>query len=152
MEVIYTVPPNTNVVTYASWAAAHNLFGANGAAAADPDGDGVSNLAEFAYNMDPNVYDPYPLKPGGKVGLPAPYLVAVSGGSALDIEFVRRKAAAAAGLSYTVLFSGDLAGPWVAGFPPIVTSIDADWERVRVHDTRIPNARRFGKVVLTLQP
>jgi hypothetical protein len=152
LEIIYTVPPNTNVVTFASWAAAHNLFGADAAPAADPDHDGVSNLAEFAYNMDPNAYDPYPLKPGGRAGLPVPYFVVVTGGGVLDLEFVRRKAAAAAGLTYTVQFAPEINGPWAAGFGPVVTSIDPDWERVRVRDTRVPGARRFGKVVLTLQP
>jgi hypothetical protein len=102
--------------------------------------------------MDPNVYDPFPLKPGGRAGLPVAYLVAVTGGNVLDLEYVRRKAAPAAGLTYTVQFAGELNGPWGAGFPPTVTSIDADWERVRVRDTRVPNARRFGKVVLSLQP
>src|SRR5205814_7777759 len=104
----------------------------------DPDNDGVSNLAEFAYNMDPNVPDPFPLKPGGRAGLPVAMLVSVSGGVVLDLEYVRRKAAAAAGLTYTPQFSGEITGPWAAGFAPTVTSIDADWERVHVRDTRIP--------------
>ena len=151
LEIVYTIPPDTNVFTYAVWAAAHNLTGPNSDPAADPDHDGVPNLTEFAYNMDPNVADPFPLKPGGKAGLPAPYLVPVTGGNALEVEFIRRKAAAAAGLTYTAQFTSDITGAWVNGFAPTVTSIDADWERVRMRDSRVPMARRFGKVVLGLQ-
>jgi len=70
----------------------------------------------------------------------------------LEVEFPRRKGPNAAGLTYTVQFSGDLTA-WSAGIPSNVTSLNADWDRVRVRDgVSGPNASRFGRVVLTLQP
>ncbi len=44
-------------VNFDSWASAHSLSGANAALTADPDGDGLSNLAEYAFGRDPNAAD-----------------------------------------------------------------------------------------------
>lgn len=45
-----TAAPQDN---YASWAAQHNV----GAVAADDDGDGLNNLVEYAFNLDPQTPD-----------------------------------------------------------------------------------------------
>jgi polygalacturonase len=51
--------PATLVVTQAftSWAAAAGLTGTNAAAAADPDGDGIANFAEYALALAPRTPD-----------------------------------------------------------------------------------------------
>jgi hypothetical protein len=147
LEIIYTLPSTP----YTTWAASNNLVGGDTAPAADPDHDGVSNLLEFAYNMNPNVADAAPVSPAGTAGLPAAHYLTVSNGI-LEIEFLRRKGTTAAGLTYTAQFTDSLGNTWVNGLAPVVTSINADWERVKVRDSVVgPNARRFGKVVVALQ-
>ena len=148
LEIVYSIP----LSPYAAWALAHGLSGANNPPVADPDNDGANNLTEFAYNLNPLLPDAAPIAPGGTNGLPAArYLPDVSGG-VLEVEFPRRKGPNAVGLTYTVQFSGNLA-VWSPGLAPTVTSLNSEWDRVRVRDAVIgPNASRFGRVVLTLQP
>jgi hypothetical protein len=147
LEIIYSLP----LTPYTAWASSNNLSGANSAPAADPDQDGASNLSEFAYNLNPRVVDARPVAANGTSGLPAAHYLPESGGI-LEVEFLRRKGASAAGLTYAAQFSDDLLSPWVDGQTPTVTSINANWERVRVREAGSgPNARRFGRVVVTLQ-
>ncbi len=149
LEITYSLPLNP----YAAWALAKGLNSTNQAPAADPDHDGASNLAEFSYNLNPLVADARPISSSGTNGLPrAEYLPTVSGGM-LEIEFVRRKGPTAEGLSYVIQFSDDLSNSWGEGQLPVVTAINAEWERVRVRDSiGGPRPARFGKVVITLQP
>jgi hypothetical protein len=145
LEIIYTVP----LTPYEAWAASYNLTGANSAPTADPDRDGASNLAEFAYNMNPRSRDARPVTPTGTSGLPAAYYLPESGGI-LEIEFLRRTGST--GLTYAAQFSDNVLDSWADGQTPIVTSINADWERVRVREAGSgPNARRFGRIVVTLE-
>jgi hypothetical protein len=147
LEIVYSLP-NT---PYNAWAGSNNLTGANAAPAADPDHDGVSNLLEFAYNLNPKVADAFPVLPNGTAGLPAAHYLTTSGG-VLEIQFLRRKGTTAAGLTYTAQFTDALGNAWVNGQAPVVTSINADWERVTVRDSVAgPNPHRFGKVVVGLQ-
>jgi hypothetical protein len=44
-----------------SWATGYSLSGSNATAAADPDGDGVSNLIEFALGGNPSAPGQFPL-------------------------------------------------------------------------------------------
>src|SRR6266540_222571 len=148
LEIVYFVP----LSPYAAWALARGLTGANNSPAADPDNDRANNLTEFAYNLNPLLADAAPIAPNGTNGLPAArYLSNVSGG-VLEVEFPRRKGTNAAGLTYTVEFSGDLT-TWSAGLAPTVTSLNPDWDRVRVRDSAMgPNSSRFARVSLTFQP
>jgi phosphatidylinositol-3-phosphatase len=149
LEITYSLP----LSPYAAWALANGLTPANNAPDADPDHDGALNLAEFAYNLNPLVSDAQPVAPGGTNGLPAARFLADVSGGVLEIEFIRRKGATAAGLSYASEFSAEVIGGWVSGQAPVVTSLNADWERVLVRDSASgPNPRRFGKVVVTLDP
>lgn len=50
--LVFTGAPST--ATYADWAAAHGLAGVGAEPEADPDGDGVSNLAKFRLGGIPN--------------------------------------------------------------------------------------------------
>jgi hypothetical protein len=148
LEIIYSLP----LTPYVAWASSNNLSGASSAPTADPDHDGASNLSEFAFNMNPRVADAIPVTSNGTSGLPAAHYLPESDG-VLEVEFIRRKAAAAAGLSYVVQFSDHLENSWADGRAPTVTSINAAWERVRVREAGSgPSPQRLGKVVVSLGP
>ncbi len=122
---------------------------------ADPDGDGVSNLLEFAFNLDPTFTEPAVMIAGtGLRGLPLVETTTVAAGDTrLTVEFVRRTAASGSGLTYAVQFATDLAaGNWQTGGTESVTAINARWERVKVTDG-VPMGtgavRRFARVAVT---
>ena len=124
---------------------------------ADPDGDGVANLLEFAFNLDPTFAEPAVMIAGtGTRGLPLVRLETVAeGDQRLTVEFVRRTAASGSGLTYAVQFATDLAaGDWQAGGTESVTAINARWERVKVTDTVSAGgsgaAARFARVAVTM--
>jgi hypothetical protein len=148
LEIVYSLPGTP----YLNWALAKNLTGANSAPDADPDQDGADNLAEFAYNLNPLASDALPLASGHTNGLPvARYLPNLLNGI-LEVQFVRRKGPTATGLTYAIQFSGDFS-LWSSGFAPAITSLGPDWERVTVRDSLPgPNAGRFARLLLTLQP
>lgn len=147
LEIIYSIP-----TPYSIWAAARGLTGGNNAYHADPDHDGADNLAEFSYNLHPLVADAWPVRAAGTNGLPAAKFLSNVSNGILEVDFIRRKGANAAGLSYTIQFSGDLTS-WSAGQSPVITSLNADWERVTVRDAVTgPHSSRFARVVLALQP
>ncbi len=104
---------------------------------ADPDGDGVPNLLEFAFNLDPTFPGPVVMTAGtGLRGLPLiqPETVAASD-RRLTVEFVRRTASSMSGVTYAVQFTSDLGGGWQTGGTESVTAINERWERVKVTDT-----------------
>ena len=124
---------------------------------ADPDGDGVENLLEFAFNLDPTFAEPAVMVAGtGLRGLPLVRLETVAeGDQRLTVEFVRRTAGSGSGLTYTVQFATDLAaGNWQTGGTESVTAINARWERVKVTDTMSAGgggaAARFARVAVAV--
>ena len=149
LEIVYSVPTTS---AYAIWAAARGLTSGNNAPNANPDLDRADNLAEFAFNLNPLLDDSQPITPATTNGLPAArYLANVSNGI-LEVEFPRRRGPTAVGLTYTVQFSSDLV-TWSAGQTPVLSSINADWDRMTVRDALVgPNPNRFARVTLTLQP
>ena len=91
-------------------------FGESGsqtAAGADADSDGLSNLLEYAFGMNPRQGSRGMLQWSGsnllEPGVPTPYASGTAGSFNYYAVFARRKDFAAAGLTYTVEFSGDLA-------------------------------------------
>jgi hypothetical protein len=147
LEVTFSIPLTAPYVT---WAGSKNLNTQIDAPDADPDNDGVPNLGEFAYNLNPLVLDNAPLPANGTAGLPVGrYLQGVSGGI-LEVEFIRRTGATAAGLTYTVQFSSDLVH-WSNGLAPAISSIGTDWQRVTQRDSVSgPNLHRFARIVVGL--
>ena len=106
-------------------------------ALADPDADGLSNLQEYAFNLDPRTPD--------RVGKP-------SGGVADGyLILTYRQAKAAADVTFTVEVSGDLA-TWQSG-PASTTQVsavdlDANTRQVTVRDN-VPTgsaAQRFMRL------
>ncbi len=104
---------------------------------ADPDHDGISNLLEYAFGMDPTRSD--------VSNLP---MVSMQNGY-LTISFVQR--VAPTDLTYTVEVSGDM-GTWSSGSSYTTqvsaTSIDAATQRVVVRDNTLASAAatRFIRV------
>ncbi len=101
---------------------------------ADFDADSISNLLEFALNLEPGFNVQTTMTPAtGLGGLPHVRLENISGSDHLTIEFVRRSAASGSGLTYTPQFSSDL-DDWQAVGSVTITAINPRWERVKVVD------------------
>ncbi len=148
LEITWSLPGNA----YTTWAAANGLTAANNGMLLDPEKDGAVNLFEFAFNLNPLLNDAKEATPASLAGLPFGNTVAIPGGRALEMTFLRRKAPTGTGLSYTAQFSSNLRA-WTGGLTPTVTSVNADWERVTVRDSAAANStRRFGRVLLTFTP
>lgn len=116
----------------------------------DADSDGVLDIYEYAYNMNPNSNDVHQLIPiTGTSGLPA-YEIDTSADPVFNVIYLRRRNAL--DLAYNVEFTSNLiSNDWVvASDPGTIASIDAGWEQVKVGDTDAPpNAtNRFGRVRL----
>jgi hypothetical protein len=84
---------------------------------ANPDADGLTNFQEYAFGLDPSQGFGGVLRWSGsnllERGVPTPFASGTAGSFTFRAVFARRKDFAAAGLSYTVEFSGDL-GTWRA--------------------------------------
>ncbi len=120
---------------------------------ADFDGDGISNLLEFALNLDPTFREIAAMEPGtGLRGLPALSLATVDGNTRLTLEFVRRTSTSGAGLTYTPQFSSDLLDWQSGGGTETVTPINPRWERVKVVDflSTLEAPKRFARLCVTL--
>ena len=126
---------------------------------ADPDQDGIANLLEFAFNLDPTFAEPVTMTAAtGLRGLPLirPEAVAAND-SRLTVEFVRRTTASGSGLSYTVQFASVLTGSgddWQdSDGQETVTAINDRWERVKATDVVSINSThpaRFARVAVSL--
>ena len=124
---------------------------------ADPDGDGVPNLLEYAFNLDPTYPEPVVMTAGtGLRGLPLVRLETVApSDQRLTVEFVRRTAASGSGVTYAAQFTsglGPAAGGWRTGGTESVTAINERWERVKVTDDTSSGKAgraRFARVVVS---
>ena len=135
---------------YGTWQTAHFSAAelanpAVGGDGADPDGDGITNLLEYALNLDPRT--------AGTQGLPTVGGTAVGGGQYLTLTY--RQVIGAADISYVPQVSGDLVN-WNAGtgyLAPVSTTPNTDGltQTVVVRDlTPINGAnRRFARLLVT---
>ena len=124
-----------------AWRYASFATYANSSTSADhasPNGDGVTNLQKFAFNLPANSVTS--LAAGGTAGLPA---IIRSGPGQYFYQFVRRRSATSPGIDYWVESSTDF-----KTFAPqslsaaVVDSIDSTWERVRIPVNPLSDARR----------
>ena len=113
-------------------------------------GDGVTNLLKFAFNLNPNIHDIRRLTVGSNnnPGLPGTTLIA---GNKLRIEFIRRKSTTNPGITYTPQFCSN-PSTWTDATIINTVSIDTTWERVVVDDPAPTGARRFGRVAVIQSP
>lgn len=134
--------------TMESWAESFGLTGDDALPTADGDGDQISLLEEYAYNLDPTAFDQQLLTPGsGTSGLPSMRLV----GDRLQIEFLRRRSDP--NLTYTPQFGATLPDGFSdATEPEVVSHIDLNFERVIVQDsaTTATHGVRFVRSLLEL--
>jgi pectin methylesterase-like acyl-CoA thioesterase len=120
----------------------------NAADTADPDGDGVTNLMEFAIGSDPtsggsgsgSLQYSGTFAGGGtlvSVGLPITMIETIVTGADMRAVYSRRKDYAAAGLTITPQFSNDLMTWEASPAAPVVLADDGTREVVSVTYTRI---------------
>jgi hypothetical protein len=114
--------------------------------AADPDGDGLANLAEFALDRNP-------LAPDAGAATPTA-IQNISGTDYLTITFRRRSPAL--DLVYAVQSSGDLTGAWSADAVQIGAAVDnGDGTETVAYRDSVPassGSRRFLRVLVTRTP
>ena len=113
-------------------------------------------MLEYAFNLNPVAADFKILEEGNGIsGLPLVRLVTSGENWVLQIEYVRRKAETNPQISYFPEFSNSLtSGEWDAPLTAeVVTSIDAEWERVVVSDflDTSTSISRFGRVRVEVQ-
>lgn len=148
LEIVYSLP----LSPYDAWAAAHGLISADQEPLADPDQDGVNNLAEFAYNLNPSQADSHAAFPPATNGLPAGVFTSIDGESGFQVQFVRRQNFDMVGLDYSIAFSPDLIH-WSPEQVAETEPLDSNWERVRVHPSSASaGSTLFCRILLTLRP
>lgn len=113
---------------------------------ADPNRNGIPNLIEFAFNMNPKSTS-YP-RLGHPTGTPGMPYISRNGSGFLVIEYIRRMASGNPGITYAVEFAGSSSGPRTVQPAESVSFIDTTFERVTVTDTAV-SAQRFSRVRVT---
>ncbi len=119
---------------YFPWAANAGLSASQQATTADPDGDGLTNFAEYAFGLDPVVSDASRSGTDTVPGLPAAFVfTAPDGTSFLELRFWRRSAMAASVETATqpsgTALLGDSAGWILATNVPTITNQPGGWVR-----------------------
>ena len=122
--------------------------------AADPDKDGIANLAEYAFNLPPLMSDLHQVTPGSGVdGLPRISVIQVGGQPRLRFEYLRLHSG---GITYIPQAGDAMAasgpGSWeLLSGVPVVTAINAQWDRVVVEDVAgTGHPKRMGRVQITM--
>lgn len=148
LEIVSSLP----LSPYDEWASAHGLISADREPLADPDQDGVNNLAEFAYNLNPSRADSHAAFPPAANGLPVGVFTSIDGESGFQVQFVRRQNFAMVGLDYSIAFSPDLIH-WSPEQLAETEPLDSNWERVRVRPSSASAGNTlFCRILLTLRP
>jgi hypothetical protein len=97
---------------FSSWAGTSGLTDDDAASSANPDGDSLTNLQEFAFGMNPSspTLTPLTYAPGSTAnsGLPILENTGTTQSPIYRAVFARRKDYETAGLSYRVEFSANL--------------------------------------------
>lgn len=113
---------------------------------ADPDADGLTNFQEYAFGTNPSLGAGGVLRWSGsnllERGVPTPFASGTAGTFTFRAVFARRKDFAAAGLSYTVEFSGDLSTWRASTATPSVLAEDDEMQAVSVPYPFFVNGRK----------
>lgn len=134
--------PDLGAYEYSAFTAwQQDQFGANAendlvsGETADPDGDGLNNLVEYAFDLDPNV--------PSLAGLPGPVVLSANGLDRFAIQFHRRPVPC--GLTYLTSVTDDFETWWpgceYSDTGSILTTTytsdasDANWTRVQLNDS-----------------
>ena len=132
------------------WRKTHfDQIGNTGIAAdlADPDDDGIANLLERAFNLDPIDPDNSILPANnGTTGMPRITHSVGPAGNILTLQYLRRVSATNQDLTYVPQVSSDLASWSAPSEFETVESIDGEWERVTIQDRASGTTKRFARV------
>jgi len=144
----------TGAAQFAAWQLV--TFGSStepeAAAAADPDGDGVSNLLEFMFNLNPlSAGTPVVEAGSGGSGLPLIREETLGNERFLTVEYIRRKNSG----PQTVQDTANLQTWTAAAFSPLGDPVPVSpvYERVklRVDPAVVPGPARFVRLFITVQ-
>ena len=134
---------------FSDWQTANSLSGNDANPLADVDLDGVLNLLEFAFNLNPKSSN-IPTSPSGSEGrLPVAKTTGSGASRRLVVEFLRRQNS---GLTYQARFSDDLV-IWEDGTAtPSVLDLGGGWELVTWpdHNTLGSKQSRQASVKVTM--
>lgn len=151
----FGVPSAITVINdpYAAWASQNSLSGGDAAKDADPDKDGLKNLAEYECGLDPNNPALRTLIVTGNVitqtGLPE--ITVVGAGDQLRVVYLRRIADPA--VTVTARFSDDLINWADASQPPEVIASDGEFQALAVEDDIfVPAKTRRNALVRMVSP
>lgn len=162
MEISVLNLTNDDFGTYASdgltdsWQVRYFGVGsAQAAAGANPDGDSLTNLQEFAFGTDPSQSSGGSVSWSGSTfgsgGLPVPFMTSTATSFTFRAVFARRKDFAAARLSYRVEFSGDLSTWKASTSTPVILAENSEMQVVSVPYPFFVNGKkaRFFRVKVT---
>ena len=140
---------------FAPWASTAGLDGSPGAEngiTQDPEGDGLFNLFEFAFGLNPLARDRAQLQ-GDTPTAGMPTVTPSSGANPAKARFVRRRSFAADGINYRIAFSADLE-TWEPAPTParILANIDSDYDLVEIDFPNTPEyeEKAFARVTVFL--
>ncbi|WP_395737125.1 hypothetical protein [Prosthecobacter sp.] len=148
----------TGTAGYPAWASTQLFPSGKFGPDQDEDGDGLSNLLEYAFSLNPAAANSSFVITDTYSGSPPAVSLLSSPSRRLSITFLRRKAASNSGLTYSAQFCDTLLATGTGGWTdatgtPVITSIDDTWELVVIEDTTLNAARRFGRVkIIYAQP
>jgi large repetitive protein len=139
--------------SFADWAASISWGGLDSSLAADPRGNGFTNLESYAFGIDPLTAN------GGETASRSPTIYGKpafsrDGLGRLQLSFWHRASEAYPDLSYQVQFGDSLDDPaWEpASLAPQVEVVDEVWEYRTYTDHSAAAGKRFGRVKLMTLP
>ena len=137
-----TVNVTVNPAGFDGWASGYGLTGAAALAAADPDGDGISNLIEYALGLDPTAANANPIQLSQ---------VVVNGSTYLQLSVNRNPAVT--NVLIEGLSAGTLGDPaaWSTGTTVTVSDTESVFT-VRDNQPIETNNKRFLRLRFTLTP